>query len=265
MEITIQTKKHTFRRHSTDITHTTDYIDNDKPAEIYVDTNYKHYNTTIRRTKKGLQLRTTNSPLKKQKPPLPERKYKEPLRVEQLETISKNKVQTAPLPLIPPPPAYQCLGNNVSFYNPPTTHNAHIPSAPHIQQQQSTSFKTHSYETPMNITQQNRIDILDWTLEIREVSLILNLDNEQISYMGTKLPCDLRKRECHPTPFTKATIVWEPQTHCQLFELIRFDAFMVKYQDRYWIETNVEWTTVQQHDKTQKIKNEQNRHYCHQI
>ena len=39
---------------------------------------------------------------------------------------------------------------------------------------------------------QNRIDILDWTLGIREVSLILNLDTEEISYMGTKLPCDLR-------------------------------------------------------------------------
>ena len=101
---------------------------------------------------------------------------------------------------------------------------------------------------------QNRIDILDWTLEIREVSLILNLDNEEISYMGTKLPCDLRKGECLPTPLTKATIVWEPQTHCQLFELIRFDTFMVKYQDRYWIETNAEWTTVQQPDITQKIK-----------
>ena len=101
---------------------------------------------------------------------------------------------------------------------------------------------------------QNRIDILDWTLEIHEVSLILNLDNEEISYMGTKLPCDLRKGECLPTPLTKATIVWEPQTHCQLFELIRFDAFMVKYQDRYWIETNAEWTTVQQPDVTQKIK-----------
>ena len=101
---------------------------------------------------------------------------------------------------------------------------------------------------------QNRIDILDWTLEICEVSLILNLDNEEISYMGTKLQCDLRKGECLPTPLTKATIVREPQTHCQLFKLIRFDAFMVKYQDRYWIETNAEWTTVQQPDITQKIK-----------
>ena len=72
--------------------------------------------------------------------------------------------------------------------------------------------------------------------------------------MGTKLPCDVRKGECQPTPFTKATIVWEPQTHCQLFELIRFDAFMVKYQDRYWIETNAEWTTVQKPDIQEKIK-----------
>ena len=101
---------------------------------------------------------------------------------------------------------------------------------------------------------QNRIDILDWTLEIREVSLILNLDTQEISYMGTKLPCDLRKGECQPTPFTKATIVWEPQSHCQLFELLRFDAFMVKYQNRYWIERNAGWTTVQHPDITQKAK-----------
>ena len=40
---------------------------------------------------------------------------------------------------------------------------------------------------------QNRIDILDWTLEIRELSLILNLDTEEISNMRKKLPCDLRK------------------------------------------------------------------------
>ena len=86
---------------------------------------------------------------------------------------------------------------------------------------------------------QNRIDKLDWTLEVREVSL-LNLDTEELSNMGTKLPCDLRKGECLPIPFTKATIVWEPHAHSQLFEIIRFDAFMVKYQDRYWIETNSE-------------------------
>ena len=89
-------KKHTFRRHSTDKTHTRDYADNDKPTEIYMDTNYKHYNTTIRRTENGLQLRTTNSSPKKQKPPLPERKYKqEPLRVEPLQkNIRKQTTNT---------------------------------------------------------------------------------------------------------------------------------------------------------------------------
>ena len=101
---------------------------------------------------------------------------------------------------------------------------------------------------------QNGIDILDWTLEIKEVSLIINLDTNEISPTGTKLPCDQQKRECLPTSFTKVTIVWEPQQHCQLFELIRLDAFMVKYQERYWIETNAQWTSVQQHDSSQKIK-----------
>ena len=48
--------KQKFRRHSTDLPHITDHNDNDEPTKLYVDTNYKHYNTTIRRTEKGLQL-----------------------------------------------------------------------------------------------------------------------------------------------------------------------------------------------------------------
>ena len=153
-------KKPKFCRNSTDIAHTTNYNDNDKPAEIYVDTNYKHYNTTIRRTNKSLQLRTTNSPPKKQKPPLPERKYKqEPLKIEPLETISENKLQTLPPQLITPPPAYQCLGNNISFPNTPLTHNTPLPSAPNIQQQQTTSFQTHSYEQPHNMNQPTSYEI----------------------------------------------------------------------------------------------------------
>ena len=50
--------KRKFRRNSTDLPHITDHNDNDEPTEVYVDTNYKHHNTTIRKTEKGLQLRT---------------------------------------------------------------------------------------------------------------------------------------------------------------------------------------------------------------
>ena len=66
-----------FRRHSTDSPHITDHNDNNEPIDVYVDTNYKHYNTAIRRTEKRLQLRNMESSPKKQKPPLPERMYKQ--------------------------------------------------------------------------------------------------------------------------------------------------------------------------------------------
>ena len=120
--------KHNFRRHSTEVT-TSTHNNNEIPTEIYVDTNYKHYNTTIRRTENGLHLRTLESSTKKQKPPLPETKYKpEPFKIEPLETIKENKLQTIPPQLITPPPAYQCLGNSLS---------APIPSAPKIEQHNS--------------------------------------------------------------------------------------------------------------------------------
>ena len=50
-----------FRRHSTDLPQITDHNDNNEPTEIYVDRYYKHYNRAIRRTEKGLQLRTTET------------------------------------------------------------------------------------------------------------------------------------------------------------------------------------------------------------
>ena len=157
-------RKNIFRRHSSDITHITDHNDNDKPSQIYIDTNYKHYNTTIRRTDKGLQLRTIDSPPKEQKPPLPERKYKQkPLKIEPLETITENKLPIPPPQLITPPPAYQCLGNNVIFNTTQTTslttpHIASIPSAPNIQQQSSTFHGT-SYEPPLGISKTTPYEI----------------------------------------------------------------------------------------------------------
>ena len=62
-----------FCRHSTDTPHITDHKDNNEPIEVYVDTNYNHYNTTIRGTEKRLQFRTMESSPKKQQPLLPER------------------------------------------------------------------------------------------------------------------------------------------------------------------------------------------------
>ena len=73
--------------------------------------------------------------------------------------MSENKLQTLPPQLITPPPAYQCLGNNISFSNTPLTHNTPLPSVPNIQQQQTTSFQTHSYEQPHNMNQPTSYEI----------------------------------------------------------------------------------------------------------
>ena len=80
---------------------------------------------------------------------------------------------------------------------------------------------------------QSRLDFLDWTLSLSELSLTLNLETNEISLDGTKLPCKVERGYCDPTALTKSTIVWEPELHFQIFKMLRFDAYMVKYKDRY--------------------------------
>ena len=87
----------------------------DDDNDLYVDTNYKQYNATIRRSKKSIQLKNTNH---KSKPSVPTRKSSlEPLHKELLATINdKVSIRDQPLPKIPPllpppplitPPPYQ--------------------------------------------------------------------------------------------------------------------------------------------------------------
>ena len=138
-----------FRGHSAEVT-TSNHNNNEILTEMYVDTNYKLYNTTIRRTESGLQLRTLEPTKKIQKPPLPERKYKpEPFKLEPLETIKENKPPSILPQLITPPPAYQCIGSNLS---------APIPSAPKVEQHNNL-FHNHPYETPIPIHQPKPYEI----------------------------------------------------------------------------------------------------------
>ena len=62
------------------------------------------------------------------------------------------------------------------------------------------------------------------------------------------------KKYFHPTALTKSTLVREPELHCQIFEMLQFDAYMVKYKDRYCIETNTDWTLVQKLNEQNKNK-----------
>ena len=73
----------------------------DDDNDLYVDTDYKQYNATIRRSKKGIPIKNTNH---KSKPSVPTRKSSlEPLHQELLATINdKVSIRDQPLPKIPP-------------------------------------------------------------------------------------------------------------------------------------------------------------------
>ena len=95
---------------------------------------------------------------------MPEPKYtQEPSKIEPLETITEKNYPYYHHNSSPHPPAYQGLGNKVSFNTPQTTwlttpHIARIPSAPNIQQQSST-FHGSSYEPPLGISKTTPYEI----------------------------------------------------------------------------------------------------------
>ena len=87
----------------------------DDDNDVYVDTNYKPYNATIRRSKKGIQLKKTDH---KSRPSVPTQKSSlVPLHQELLATINdKGSIRDQPLPKVPSqlplpplitPPPYQ--------------------------------------------------------------------------------------------------------------------------------------------------------------
>ena len=96
----------------------------DDDNDVYVDTNYKQYNATIRQSKKIIQFKNIN---RKSKPSVPTRKSSlEPLHRELLATIDdKVSIREQPLPKIPPllpppplitPPPYQTPSAPELFY-----------------------------------------------------------------------------------------------------------------------------------------------------
>ena len=89
---------------------------------MYVNTNYKHYNATIRRSEKGIQLKNTDH---QSKPSVPTLKSSlEPLHQELLATINdKGLIRDQPLPKIPPlSPSVKLL----EIQNPPPLDFQHL-------------------------------------------------------------------------------------------------------------------------------------------
>ena len=56
-------------------------------------------------------------------------------------------------------------------------------------------------------------------------------------YQGIRLPCKNDQGYCDPTTRTQATIVWFPEDTCTTFQVAKIHARMIKFHEKYFIES----------------------------
>ena len=75
------------------------------------------------------------------------------------------------------------------------------------------------------------IHTLGWSLQLTNVTLIFDIASEHMYYGKDRIKCDFDRGYCEPNHAIKATVIWEPQNHCRIFDYGR------SYARRYFIET----------------------------
>ena len=93
------------------------------------------------------------------------------------------------------------------------------------------------------------IHTLGWSLQLTNITLTFDVATERMYYGKIRINCDIERGHCPPNYAIKATIIWEPENHCQIFDVGSSHARMIKFQKRYFIETleNKETSNVHKH------------------
>ena len=81
------------------------------------------------------------------------------------------------------------------------------------------------------------IHTLRWSLQLTNITFSFDVKSESIYYGKMRIKCDLERNYCPPNYAIKATVIWEPENHCRIFDIGRSYARMIKFQKRYFIET----------------------------
>ena len=56
-------------------------------------------------------------------------------------------------------------------------------------------------------------------------------------YVKVRIKCNKERGYCPPNHANKATVIWEPENRCRIFDVGRSYARKIKFQKRYFIET----------------------------
>ena len=77
----------------------------------------------------------------------------------------------------------------------------------------------------------------DWKIQLEKVQITRDLKADTIRYQGIALPCKNYQGYCDPITRTQATIVWFPEKTCTLFQVAKMHARMIKFNQKYFIES----------------------------
>ena len=97
----------------------------------------------------------------------------------------------------------------------------------------------------------------DCKIQLEKIQLTRDLKDNTIIYQGIRLICRNDQGYCDPTTRTQATIVWFPEDTCTTFQVAKIHARMIKFHEKYFIESipfdNVNPSQIRHH--TIKLRN----------
>ena len=77
---------------------------------------------------------------------------------------------------------------------------------------------------------------LGWSLQLDNITLSFDVKSESIFYGKTRIKCDFEQNYCPLNHAIKATVIWEPDHYCSIFDVGRLYAHEIKFQKRYFID-----------------------------
>ena len=77
----------------------------------------------------------------------------------------------------------------------------------------------------------------DCKIQLEKVQLTRNLKDNTMIYERISLPCKNDQCYCDATTRTQATIVWFLEYTCTTFQVAKIDARMIKFHEKYFIES----------------------------
>ena len=94
-----------------------------------------------------------------------------------------------------------------------------------------------------------------WKKQLEKIQLTRDLTDKTIIYQGIRLPCKNDQGYCDPTTRTQSTIVWFPEDTYTTFEVAKIHARMIKFHEKYFIESIPHGQVNPSHKRSNDFKN----------